>query len=139
MAAVCIAWSALWLCIMPLGPLMLIREYLWVLLPVAIAAVWIFTPDLLTCRAVGGLLVLLPTPMLSAAAWHPSPVRYVIIVYAYVMIIAGMFYIAQPWLLRDHITWSQAKPVRARTIASIAVTLGLILTVCAASVFRVTP
>ena len=139
LAAICITWAALWLCIMPLGPLMFIREHLWVLLPVAIAAVWIFTPELLTCRAIGGLLVLLPAPMLSAATWHPSPARYIIIVYAYAMIITGMFYIAQPWLLRDHITWSQARRGRARTMASIAIALGLILTICSATVFRVTP
>lgn len=137
LAAVCIIWSGLWLCVMPLGPLMIIREYLWVLLPAAIAAVWFFTPELLTCRAIGGLLVLLPTPMLSAAAWHPSPARYVVIIYAYAMIITGMFYIAQPWILRDHITWSQAKPIRSRTIASSAVALGLILVALAATVFRI--
>lgn len=137
LTAICIGWSALWLCIMPLGPLMIIREYLWVLLPVSIAAVWIFTPELLTCRAIGGLLVLVPTPMLSAAAWHPSPARYIVIFYGYAMIIAGMFYIAQPWRLRDHITWAQEKPMRSRTAASLAVALGLVLFVCAATVFHI--
>lgn len=137
LASVCILWAALWLCIMPLGPLSAIRDLLWLLIPIAIASVCIFTPDLLTCRAIGGLFVLLPTPMLSAAAWHPSPLRYVVIVYAYTMIIAGMYYIALPWLLRDHITWSLNKPVRSRAIAASALALGLFITALSLTVFRV--
>ncbi len=139
LAAVCILWAALWLCIMPLGPLSVIRDLLWLLIPLAVASVCIFTPELLTCRTIGGLLVLVPTPMLSAAAWHPSPFRYVVIIYAYAMIVTGMYYIALPWLLRDHITWSLAKPARSRLIASIAAALGLFLTVLAATVFKTVP
>lgn len=136
LAALCIVWAALWLCIMPLGPLSVIRDLLWLLVPIAIASVCIFTPELLTCRAIGGLLVLVPTPMLSSAAWHSSPFRYVVIVYAYAMIVTGMYYIALPWLLRDHITWSLAKPVRSRTIAIAAVALGLALVALAATAFK---
>ena len=139
LAAVCILWAALWLCIMPLGPLSVIRDLLWLLVPIVVASICIFTPDLLTCRAIGGLLVLVPTPMLSAAAWHPSPFRYVVIVYAYAMIVTGMYYIALPWLLRDHITWSLAKPVRSRTIAGIALALGLFLIALAATAFKSLP
>ena len=137
LSAVCIVWAGLWLCVMPLGPLSIIRDFLWLLIPVATLSVCIFTPDLLTCRAIGGLLVLVPTPMLSAAAWHPSPLRYVVIVYAYAMILAGMYYIALPWLLRDHITWSYAKPIRSRIVASLAVILGAALIGLALTAFRV--
>lgn len=137
LTAICVLWAALWLCIMPLGPLSVIRDLLWLLVPIAIASVCIFTPELLTCRAIGGLLVLIPTPMLSAAAWHPSPFRYVVTIYAYVMIVAGMYYIALPWLLRDHITWSLAKPVRSRAIATASVTLGLALIALALTAFRI--
>lgn len=139
LAAVCIVWAALWLCIMPLGPLSIIRDLLWLLVPLAIASVCIFTPELLTCRAIGGLLVLVPTPMLSAAAWHPSPFRYVVTVYAYAMIVTGMYYIALPWLLRDHITWSFAKPIRSRSIAGIALALGILLVVLAFTAFKILP
>jgi len=137
LSAVCILWAALWLCVMPLGPLSVIRDLLWILIPIAIASVCVFTPDLLTCRAIGGLLVLIPTPMLSSAAWHPSPFRYVVIVYAYAMIVAGMYYIALPWLLRDHINWSLDKPVRSKTIALAAVILGGFITVLSLTVFPV--
>lgn len=136
LAALCLVWSALWICVMPLGPLMIVRDLLWLLLPLAIAAVWIYIPELLACRAAGGLLVLVPAPMLSAAAWHPSPWRYVIILYAYAMIVAGMYYIALPWILRDHIDWAHRTPRRARAIAAAATALGLLLVVLAFTAFR---
>lgn len=137
LAAVCILWSALWLCVMPLGPLSVVRDSLWILIPIAVASVCVFTPELLTCRAIGGILVLLPAPMLSAAAWHPSPFRYVILIYAYAMAITGMYYIALPWLLRDHITWSLRKPMRQKAVALSAVMLGLFITVLSVTVYRV--
>ena len=128
-SVICLVWSALWISAMPLGPLMIVRQYLWILLPISIAAVWFLIPELLSCRAIGGLLVLLPAPMLSAAAWHPSNMRYIIIVYAYVMSIAGMFYIAFPWLLRDNITWLYDKPRRAKVMAVFKVAFGIALVI----------
>ena len=136
LAAICLVWSALWICVMPLGPLMIVRDLLWLLLPLAIAAVWIFIPELLACRAAGGLLVLVPAPMLSAAAWHPSVWRYAVILYAYAMIVAGMYYIALPWLLRDHIDWAHRSPGRAKAVAAAATALGLLLVVLAFTAYR---
>ena len=81
--------------------------------------------------AAGGLLVLMPSPMLSSAAWHPSPWRYVVVLYAYAMIVAGMYYIALPWLLRDHIDWAHRSPGRAKTVAAAATALGILLVVLA--------
>ncbi|MGI5869325.1 MAG: hypothetical protein ACOX9C_07780 [Kiritimatiellia bacterium] len=137
LAVIALAWSALWICVMPLGPLVFLRNLLWLLLPLAIAATWIYIPDLLACRAVGALLMLVPVPMLSTAAWHPSPWRYVMIVYAYAMIVAGMFYISLPWLLRDHIDWIHRTPQRAKAIAAAASVLGLLLVVLAFTAFSV--
>ncbi len=139
LSIVCLVWSALWICVMPLGPLMVVRDLLWLLLPMAVAAVCIFIPDLLTCRAAGGLLVLVPAPMLSAAAWHPSLWRYAMIVYAYAMIIAGMYYIALPWLLRDHIVWAHRSPGRAKVLAAASLALGVLLVVLACTAYRLPP
>lgn len=136
-SVIALLWSGLWLCVMPLGPLMVLRDYLFILIPIAIFSVCIFIPELLTCRASGGLLVLIPGPILSAAAWHPSLWRYVLIVYAYVMILAGMYYIGLPWLMRDHITWVHQSPKRARWVASVATGLGLLLVLLAFTAYPV--
>ena len=133
LAAVCIAWSLLWVAAMPLGSLLdPLLPYLQVLLPVSVVAVCVFLPELLSCRAAGALLVLLPAPLLSAAQWHPSPWRLVAVAAAYAMAVAGMFVVAKPWLLRDAITWTTASPRRFRAVSAAFALAALALLACAA-------
>lgn len=138
LTAVCLAWSMLWVFVMPppFPQLEAVRPHLWWITPVAIVAVCVCIPELLTCRAIGGLLVLAPAPMLSAAAWHPSEFRYVVVITAYVFIFAGMFYIAFPWMLRDHIDWVLRTLKRTRICAMAFTVLGIALCVLAMSDFR---
>lgn len=138
LAAVCAAWSLLWVAAMPLGSLLdPLFPYLQWLLPVVVAAVCVFLPELLSCRAAGALLVLLPTPLLSAAQWHPSPWRLLVVAVAYAMAVAGMFFVAKPWLLRDAIAWTTASPRRFRAVSAAFAVPALALLVCAAAVYRV--
>lgn len=138
LAAVCAAWSLLWVAAMPLGSLLdPLFPYLQWLLPVVVAAVCVFLPELLSCRAAGALLVLLPTPLLSAAQWHPSPWRLLVVAVAYAMAVAGMFFVAKPWLLRDAIAWTTASPRRFRSVSAAFAVPALALLVCAAAVYRV--
>ena len=136
LAVICLIWAALWLIVMPLGMFSVIRDFMWLLLPLAIAAVWIFIPELLACRAFGGLIALIPAPLLSAAQWHPSPLRYIALVYAYALALTGMFYISLPYLVRDHITWSFATPRRARAVAAAFAALGILLAILSFTAFQ---
>ena len=125
---------------MPLGSLLdPVLPYLQVLLPLSIAAVCAFLPDLLSCRAAGALLVLLPSPLLSAAQWHPSPWRLLVVAAAYAMAVAGMFVVAKPWLLRDAIAWTTASPRRFRAVSAAFALAALALLACAATAYPVPP
>ena len=140
LAAVGAAWSALWVAAMPLGSLLdPLLPYLQLLLPASVAAVCIFLPELLSCRAVGILLVLLPSPLLSAAQWHPSPWRLLVVAVAYAMAVSGMFVVAKPWLLRDAIAWATAAPRRFRAVSAAFALLSLALLACAATVYPIPP
>ena len=123
--AISFIWSTIWLVVMPFGFLTVLHPYLWFLTPALILSAWFFIPDLLSCRALGCLFALVPTPMLSSAQWLDSPLRYVVIVYAYVLAVFGMFYIALPYLVRDHITWTFVKPTRVRAIAATLAVIGI--------------
>ena len=127
LAVICVVCSAIWSISMPFPFLPPLRPWLWIIVPLVVAAFWIYIPDLLSCRAFGGLLALVPSPLLHAAQWHPSAWRYVIIVYAYALAVLGMFYIALPYLMRDHITWAHGTPLRARVIAASFAALGALL------------
>lgn len=114
-----LVWTALWLQAMPLGPMTPLKKYLPLLTPAAILAVWFWVDDLLPCRALGGLLVLIPTPLLSAAQWHPSSWRIVVLVAAYIAAIIGMVLIAIPYRGRDLIILATASPGRLRLTAAV--------------------
>ena len=123
-------WSTLWLYVMPLGFVVAIRPLLPILFVVAIVLTCIYCKELLMCRAIGGLLVLLPTPLLSSAAWHPSPFRYIMLVFAYAMVVEGMFIVGMPWTLRNQISWAFRNKNRAKAIASLSILLGIVFIAC---------
>lgn len=119
-------WSTVWLYIMPLEFVDALRPYLPFLFVIATVLICIFCKELLMCRAIGGLFVLLPTPLLSASAWHPSLWRYVMVVFAYVMIIEGMFIVGMPWTLRNQIFWLFRNKLRVKVLAYSFIVLGLL-------------
>jgi hypothetical protein len=106
---------------------MVVRQFLWILTPVSILAICVLVDELLSCRALGAILVLLPSVMLSSAQWHPSPWRYVMLELAYVFALIGMVAIAQPFRLRDIILWFSKTPRRLRVTASANALLALLL------------
>ena len=143
LAVVSLAWAALW------APFVMLeffqgaaaRMFPWVQVAfLALAAgVVLAMPDLLSCRAAGMLFVLVPTPLLSAARWHPSPARLLVVLAAYAMAVAGMFWIAKPWILRDWILAANATPRRARLVSALFLALGLALLLCALLAFPLAP
>lgn len=135
-AAIALAWAALWLQAMPLGPLTPVKAWLPVLTPVAVVAVAVFVDELLSCRALGGLLVLVPAPLLSAAQWHPSRWRFLILAIAYAMAAKGMYAIAAPYRMRDAVEWATRTPGRLRFLSVLDAALGLLLVGLAVTVLR---
>ncbi|MBO7298785.1 MAG: hypothetical protein J6V41_03105 [Kiritimatiellae bacterium] len=129
-------WSTLWLYVMPLGFVVAIRPVLPILFVVATVLTCIYCKELLMCRAIGGLLVLLPTPLLSSAAWHPSPLRYVMLVFAYAMVVEGMFIVGMPWTLRNQISWAFRNKNRAKVISCSSILLGVVLVCLAFTAYK---
>jgi len=100
LAAVALLWSAWLVFHMSMESFDKYKPLLYVLTPLAFVLVVLFVDDLLAARAFGGLLALIPAPMLDAAQWHESPWRFVVVVLAYVMALAGMALILSPYHLR---------------------------------------
>jgi len=136
LAAIALVWSAFWLQAMPLGPLTPLKTFLPILVPVAVVAVSVFADDLLACRALGGVMVLIPAPLLSSAQWHPSPWRFVVIVAAYILAVTGMYAIAAPFRLRDALEWATQTPGRLRVLAALEASFGLLLIVLSLTAYR---
>ena len=143
LTVVAMVWTTLWLPFMLLefvpGLTPTLLPWLQVFLPVSIVAICGAPPELLACRSLGLLFVLAPTPLLTAAQYHPSSWRYLVIALAYAMVVSGMFFIARPWLARDAALWTAASPRRTRAVSLALAALGLALLLCAALAFPVAP
>jgi len=90
-------WAA-W--VMPLSILDPFKRFLPLVVLVCIPLSWYWLEDLLVCRALGGILMLFPGPLLMVTRSHPSPWRLVLVIIAYLAIIKGMVFMLYPWYVR---------------------------------------
>ena len=95
-----LVWAGKLLYNAPLGRFENLKPLLYILTPVAIVLVGLFVDELLSPRALGGLLLLLAAPMLDTARWHASPLRLVITVLAYALVIKGVVLVVCPFQFR---------------------------------------
>lgn len=100
LAAVDLVWAAYELTQMHLGRFDAWKVHLWWLAPVAIVLCIVYLDELLSVRALGGLLLLAAGPVLNVARWHPSNLRLVVAVIAYLWITAGLVFLLSPWWFR---------------------------------------
>jgi len=128
LTALDLAWFGWLLYHEPLWPFFdPVRPWLVVIVPVVIVLVGIFMDELLAARALGGLLLLMGGPILDAARWHPSAWRYVLIVLAYVWIVAGMVFVLSPFRVRRFFDFITRSDARCRIGGAIRLAFGLLL------------
>ncbi len=95
-----LVWATILLMKMNMGSLEKYEPFLLILAPVVFVLVVFFVDELLAPRALGGLMLLVPAPILAAARWHDSVWRYFAIVSAYLMVVKGISLVLSPYLFR---------------------------------------
>ncbi len=100
LAAVDLVWAAYELSLMHLGMFDAWKVHLYWLTPIAIVLCVKYLDELLSPRALGGLLLLAAGPVLDIARWHPSQWRLVVTVLAYLWILLGLTFLLSPWWFR---------------------------------------
>ena len=92
----------------------------------------IFISDFLAVRGLAIVLMLLAKLMTDTARWHESNWRLVIVTWAYLMVIAGIWFTVSPWRCRDLLNWGTATEQRVKlgsglrlAFAALVVFLGL--------------
>lgn len=135
LSAMAFLWAAALVFSLPIDFLARIRVPVMVLIIVAIPLSWAWMPDLLGSRAIGGLLVLLPAPVLQIARYCDSTWRLVVIVLMYLFAVAGMVLVLYPYHLRDALSWIAARPTRIRAVGIVCALLGLLLLLLGLVVF----
>lgn len=95
----------------------------------------IFLPDFLAVRGLALVMLLLGKSMVDTARWADTSWRLVIVIWAYVLIIAGMWFTISPWRCRDLLLWATANEKRLRLSSGLPLILCLLVIVLGLTVF----
>ncbi len=125
------AWAYLVISNMDLGEFFAIRGSLKLAIPICCFLVITLADDFLAVRAIGVFLLLAACPILGAAFLEDPATRLFLPLFAYVIILAGLFWVGMPYLMRDAIGWVTAQPKRWRLACSAGTLYGLAILICA--------
>lgn len=126
------AWWVVMVSKMDLGEFSNMRHWIIIVSIGAAIASWMYLDDFLAVRALGMLALLAAEPVLEACWMRPEIWRLSLVVLAYAWVIAGLFLVGMPYLLRDRIAWSTAAKSRWRAICLAGVVYGgIVLAGCA--------
>lgn len=92
--------------------------------PLAFVLIVFFMDELLSPRALGGLLLLIANPVLRAARWHPSDAHYVMTVIAYAWVFFGMLFVLSPYRFRQLAAPLIRTDARVRALSAVRLLAG---------------
>jgi hypothetical protein len=96
----------------------------------------IFVRDFLAVRGVAVVALLLAKLMVDTARWVDTEWRLVIVVWAYLLVVAGMWFTISPWRLRDLLEWATATEQRTRRLSGLRLAFGLAVILLGLTVYR---
>jgi hypothetical protein len=96
----------------------------------------IFVRDFLAVRGLAVVLLMLAKLMVDTARWVPTDWRLVVVTWAYVLVVAGMWFTVSPWRLRDWIDWATRTELRIRVGSGLRLAFGLFVVILGLTVFR---
>jgi hypothetical protein len=117
-------WTLWLLATMEMGEFSSFRRPLLIILPIGFFLVLRFVDEFLAVRALGILFLLGAEPLLDAAFFRTEASRLLVTVFAYLLIVVGLFWVMMPYLLRDQINWSARRPWRWRLTHGLALLYG---------------
>jgi hypothetical protein len=120
-------WSLYLLWTMEMGEFSSFRRPLLIALPIGFVLVLRFVNEFLAVRALGILALLAAEPLLEAAFLRYEPSRLLVTVFAYILILKGLFWVTMPYLLRDKINWAARSGGRWASVNALVAIYGAVL------------
>ena len=124
---ICLVWTFWLLSVIQMGEFSSFRRPLLIALPIGYVLALFFVDEFLAVRALGILCLLAAEPLLDAAFLRYEASRLLVTVFAYLLIVAGLFWVAIPYVLRDQINWSTRSTFRWRCLHAIALIYGSVI------------
>jgi multisubunit Na+/H+ antiporter MnhG subunit len=124
---ICLVWTLWLVATIQMGEFASFRRPLLIALPIGYVLTLFFVDEFLAIRALGILCLLAAEPLLDAAFLRYEKSRLLVTVFAYLLIIAGLFWVAIPYVLRDQINWSARSAFRWRCLHALALAYGVVI------------
>ena len=124
---ICLAWTFWLLATIQMGEFSSFRRPLLIALPIGYVLTLFFVDEFLAVRALGILCLLAAEPLLDAAFLRYETSRLLVTIFAYLLIIAGLFWVAIPYVLRDQLNWIARSAFRWRCLHAIELIYGGVL------------
>jgi len=128
---IALIWSYWLLATMEMGEFSSFRKPLMFALPVGYVLVLRFVNEFLAVRSLGILYLLAAEPLLEAAFLRYETSRLLVTVFAYILIVKGLFWVTMPYVMRDMITWGTRTIGRWISLNAVILIYGAIILVCA--------
>jgi hypothetical protein len=97
----------------------------------------LFVRDFLAVRGLAIVLLLLAKVALDTQRWADTEWKNVITVWAYLWVLAGIWFTVSPWYFRDWLNWNTATDRRIRIGCSLRLAFSLFLVILGLTVYRV--
>src|SRR5438093_7987061 len=120
-------WTFWLLATIEMGEFAAFRRPLLIALPIGYVLALRFVDEFLAVRALGILCLLAVEPLLDAAFLRDETSRLLVTVFAYVLIVTGLFWVAIPYGLRNQINWSTRSVFRWRFLHVIVLIYGCVI------------
>lgn len=104
--------------------------------PLAFFLVVVFLDEMLAARALGGLLLLVGSPIMMAARESESGLSVVMTLLAYAWVVAGMVLVVSPYRLRQALAYLTIDRRRFRGWSLLGLGMGLVLLGLGLTVYR---
>ena len=124
---ICLVWTLWLVATIQMGEFASFRRPLLIALPIGYVLALFFVDEFLAVRALGILCLLAAEPLLDAAFLRYETSRLLLTVFAYLLIIAGLFWVAIPYVLRDQINWTARSVFRWRCLNAFALVYGCVI------------
>ena len=98
----------------------------------------VFIQDFLAVRGLAVVMLLLAKLMVDTGRPHLSQTHWVWVIqtWAYVLVVAGIWFTVTPWKLRDLLNWGTATETRVRVGSTLRLTFAIFIVLLGLTAFR---
>jgi hypothetical protein len=120
-------WTLWLLATIEMGEFAAFRRPLLIVVPIGYILVLRFVDEFLAVRALGIFSLLIAEPLLDAAFLRYEASRLFVTVFAYLLIVTGLFWVIIPYILRDQINCGARSAGRWRALHGVAFVYGAVI------------